>query len=227
MSSPTADNATADSDAKPRRTDRRRVVTRGRLLEAARVLFAEKGVDAVRVNEITEQADLGFGSFYTYFASKDEIVEAVVSEIVATQGGVIDELTRDLDDVAEIVATAHCYWMDLACSDPIWGWLLVRLDVSHRVLFETLGSYAVRDMRRGVAEGRFEVPSETVALTAAGGALIANMRAVLEGAASPDVGLRHAECVLRIYGLTKAEARKVAVRVEKGAARRAASGLSR
>lgn len=201
-------------DSKPRRTDRRRAVTRGRLIDAARVLFAEKGVDATRINEITEQADVGFGSFYTYFASKEAITEAVVEEVVAAQGGVIDELTRHLDDVAEIVATAHCYWIDLACTDPIWGWLLIRLDLSHRVVFETLGPYAIRDVHRGVTEKRFDVPDETVAVLASGGALLANMRAVLEGAARPDAGRKHAECVLRILGLTKAQAHKVAQRVQ-------------
>lgn len=201
------------SEKKPRRTDRRRAVTRGRLMDAARALFAEKGVEATRINEITERADVGFGSFYTHFSSKEEITEAVVREVVTAKGKVIDELARDRDDVAEIVAAAHCHWMELARTDPMWVWLVLRLDLSHRLVFETLGQYALRDVRVGVAEGRFDVPDETVAVLASGGALLANMRAVLEGVAGPDAGRQHAECVLRMFGMTKAQARTVAGRV--------------
>jgi hypothetical protein len=39
------------------------------------------------------------------------------------------------------------------------------------------------------------------------------MRAVLEGAGGPEAGRDHAKCVLRIFGMTKAQARKVAERV--------------
>src|SRR4029453_622472 len=117
----------------PDRHARRRERTRGRLVEAARTLFARQGVDSTPINEITEKADGGFGSFSNPFESKEAIVEAVLAETVAAQGAAIEAVTRDLDDPAEIVAAAHRYFADLARSDPDWAWLLVRLDVSHNV----------------------------------------------------------------------------------------------
>ena len=191
---------------------RRRARTRARLIEAARVLFARQGVDATRINEITEEADVGFGSFYNHFASKDEIVEAVLRETIEAQGAAVDALTRGLEDPAEVVAVAHRYFVLLARSDPDWAWLLVRLDVSHNVTFAALGPFALRDLRRGVDAGRFEVPDPQVALHAAGGALLAVMRAVLDGAASAHADVHHAEGVLRMLGVDPAEAAEVASR---------------
>jgi AcrR family transcriptional regulator len=58
----------------PDRHARRREHTRARLLRAARTLFARQGIDKTRINEITEEADVGFGSFYNHFESKAAIV---------------------------------------------------------------------------------------------------------------------------------------------------------
>jgi AcrR family transcriptional regulator len=52
-----------------------------------RTLFARQGVENTRINEITEEADVGFGSFYNHFDSKEAIVEAVVEETVAVDHG--------------------------------------------------------------------------------------------------------------------------------------------
>ena len=46
---------------------RRRRETRARLLDAALKLMADRGMDGVAINEITEAADVGFGSFYNHF----------------------------------------------------------------------------------------------------------------------------------------------------------------
>ena len=96
--------------------------------------------------------------------------------------------------------------MRRARSDPEWGWLLVRLDVSHNVMLAALGSFAQRDLRRGIKAGRLRVPNEQVALVAAGGVLLAVMRGVLDGRAPRDADLHHAEGVLRLFGLTPDDA---------------------
>ena len=44
--------------------------------------MAEHGVDAVGLAAITEAADLGVGTFYNCFQSRDEVVIAAVGDIV-------------------------------------------------------------------------------------------------------------------------------------------------
>jgi AcrR family transcriptional regulator len=191
---------------------RRRARTRAKLMAAARTLFARQGVAATTINEITEEADVGFGSFYNHFAGKDEIVEAVLSETAAAQAAEIDEATADLDDPAEIVAAAHRIFMRHAAREPEWGWLLLRLDLTHDVMVRALGPFASRDLRAGIEAGRFHVGDETLALYATGGALLAAMRAVLDGRAGPDADIHHAEAVLRALGVPAPEAAEVARR---------------
>jgi AcrR family transcriptional regulator len=65
------------------RAQRRASRTRRRLLEGALAMFAEKGVDATTIQNITERADVGKGTFYRHFTNKDEVVIAVVEEAAA------------------------------------------------------------------------------------------------------------------------------------------------
>ncbi len=203
------------SNANPASTGRharRRELTRASLLQAARTLFARQGVEATRISEITEEADVGFGSFYNHFDSKEGIVAAVFEDTVAAQGGAIESLTRDLDDPAEVVAVAHRYLVRLARTDPEWGRLLVNLEASHSVMLAALGPHAKRDLDRGIRSGRFNVSSRRVALFAAGGALLAVMRAVLDGHTPSSADSAHAEGVLRLFGVAPDEAAEVARR---------------
>lgn len=47
------------------------------LMNAAERLFLEKGVDSTTINEIVEAAQVAKGTFYHYFSSKNEILEAL------------------------------------------------------------------------------------------------------------------------------------------------------
>lgn len=55
------------------RVARRRARTRQRIFTEAMRLFAERGFDAVTVADITEAADIGKGTFFTYFPSKSDV----------------------------------------------------------------------------------------------------------------------------------------------------------
>jgi AcrR family transcriptional regulator len=58
------------------RRERRSVETRERLFRAAMNLFARKGFAETTVEDITEAADVGKGTFFNYFPSKDHILLA-------------------------------------------------------------------------------------------------------------------------------------------------------
>src|SRR5208282_205460 len=66
---------TASRPARGRR-ERRTTETRERLFRAALDLFARKGFSETTVEDITEAADVGKGTFFNYFPSKDHILLA-------------------------------------------------------------------------------------------------------------------------------------------------------
>src|SRR5881398_2960578 len=55
--------------------------TRAALVTAARTVFERDGYLNTRLTDITAEANVATGSFYTYFASKEEIFAAVLAEV--------------------------------------------------------------------------------------------------------------------------------------------------
>ena len=82
---------TAPDAKRVHRGARRREQTREKLVAAAWRVMARKGVDATAIAEITEAADVAFGSFYNHFASKEAIVEAVAAGVVEGELPLVDQ----------------------------------------------------------------------------------------------------------------------------------------
>ncbi len=59
------------------RRQRRRAETRDRIFRSALRLFAEQGFMATTVEEITEAADVGKGTFFNYFRNKEDVLSAL------------------------------------------------------------------------------------------------------------------------------------------------------
>ena len=75
------------------RTRRRTRQTRNRLVQAALSVFGEKGVEAATIEDITEKADLGKGTFYRHFKSKEDLIVAMITKSV---GQLMQEIRKSL-----------------------------------------------------------------------------------------------------------------------------------
>lgn len=62
----------------PRPATARGQRTRQRLVEAAEVVFGEKGFERASISDITRQAGVALGTFYVYFADKQALLVEVV-----------------------------------------------------------------------------------------------------------------------------------------------------
>ncbi|AMM33255.1 TetR family transcriptional regulator [Sinomonas atrocyanea] len=68
--------------------------TRARLLAAAEEVFASAGYHDASIVKITEQAGIGLGTFYLYFAGKQEIFDEVVDDLNARVRHAMTEAAR-------------------------------------------------------------------------------------------------------------------------------------
>src|SRR6186997_355907 len=85
------------------RRDRRKARTRAALIRAAQTLIAE-GRTNVPILEITQAADVGMGSFYNHFETKEELFAAAVEDALDQLGAHLDRLTEGIDDPAVVFA---------------------------------------------------------------------------------------------------------------------------
>jgi len=65
------------------RRGRKKAAARARILATAMKLFSRHGLDDVTVEQIADAADIGKGTIYNYFATKEDIVVAFMSDLEA------------------------------------------------------------------------------------------------------------------------------------------------
>ena len=189
--------------------------------------MASRGMEGVAINEITEAADVGFGTFYNYFESKEAVYDALVEEVVEGFGRALDEIAQHVDDPAEVLAASVRYTLEHAYREPLWGSFLVQSGFSGRALERGLGPRMLRDLKRGIAAGRFQAQDLAVTIVAVRGAVLSAIDAQVELAAgaSRDSGFaaslgvdpktlpaRGAAMLLRLLGLDVDDANELANR---------------
>ena len=211
----------------PTRGERRKQRTRRRLLDAAFELMADRGPEAVAINEITDLADVGFGSFYNHFASKEAIFDAVMDEVFEGYADALDELIADVEDPAEVIALSMRITLLRAHHEPKWGRFLMREGLSPRTLSRGLGMRLMRDIGRGIATGRFDGADHYMSFIAVGGIVLAAVAAeeytgredspqselVRDlGMEVGNIGSRATTMALKVLGIPPGEARDIASR---------------
>lgn len=80
--------------------------TRRKLLASAEIEFGSKGFPAASVSSITQRADVGQGTFYLYFHSKEQVFATLVRDIGAGLCGQVTALEPAKDKDAERRVTA-------------------------------------------------------------------------------------------------------------------------
>ncbi len=204
----------AEPEGQPTRLDRRKARTRQALVRAARRILAERGTTDVSIQEITDTADVGFGSFYNHFESKAELFEVAVREVLEEYGASLDQACTDLTDSAEIYAVGVRMTARLALTRPAVAQVLLQVGLSYASEEQGLAPRARRDIRRGIAEGRFAVEDARLGLISTAGCVIAFLQTALD---HPDELKESdadtlAEMLLRMLGMTARSAHAVARR---------------
>lgn len=99
-------------DLAPTRRERRRLEIRDRILVAAGALFETQGYEATTVSEISQRADIAYGTFFNHFPSKLDLLRDMsdlalrdlfqsVEELRKQPGSFGDHLVLLFEDAAE------------------------------------------------------------------------------------------------------------------------------
>jgi AcrR family transcriptional regulator len=84
-----------------RRRDEARALFRDGILDAAEAVFAERGFQGARMQDIAERARIAVGTVYNHFDEKEDILQALLEERTA---GLIAEVSAREDDPVEFEA---------------------------------------------------------------------------------------------------------------------------
>jgi AcrR family transcriptional regulator len=201
------------SGERPNRVERRKARTRAALVRAAQHLIAE-GRTHVSILEITQAADVGMGSFYNHFETREQLFEAAVEEVLDAYGQLLDRATAGLEDPAEVFAASFRLTGRLHRREPELSRVLLVNALRLMSAPNGLAPRARRDIEAAARAGRFQIDDLDVAVTMAAGAVMA-LGQLLHDQPDRDVEVttdRIAESLLRMFGMRPADARRVSSR---------------
>lgn len=195
----------APEEARPNRMSRQRQKTHNRLINAALSVMARKGADATTINDITETADVGFGSFYNHFSSKEEILTVAIEELFEHIGQQIDGAIKAISDPLEALATALRLFIGIILTKPEWAKFIVRVSLVPGYKKIGLFPRLFRDIRI-VEESGVKIVDSGTATYAVGGSILFLVIALLEddlpAEGAPE---RITAAALRILGVSEDE----------------------
>ena len=197
-------------DHAPNRNDRRRLETRSKLIRAGREVIGEKGVDAATIHEITETADVGRGSFYNFFETKEDLVAAVIAES-------IDELVRfersieeQIDDPALALNALCRHGFEIASADSVLASFIARTQKIDGPFFVAFHALAVKVLEEGRSRGRFAIDDVELAYIMIAGITQTVMEAFRLELIPTSKGAAVMAGIFRLLGLEPAEADSIA-----------------
>jgi AcrR family transcriptional regulator len=99
------------------RIERERQAKRARIIEAARELFVERGVEAVTLREVAQKIEYSTTAIYVHFADKQALLEALVREDFAVFDAALGSRRAIADPVERLTALGEAY-VEFALTMP-------------------------------------------------------------------------------------------------------------
>lgn len=185
---------------------RKKERTRRQLVAAGLRVLAEKG-QGLTVSDVVAEAEVSNGTFYNYFADRDELVEALAEhsalELAAATAG------EPIDDPARRFAVATTRMLQHATHDPTWARVMLRL-VGRPGSGVDLARYLREDLEEGFARGRFAFGPDDATLDQVAGLIVMTIRRIVEGQAAADAPRQAVQRGLRALGVGEDESAKLA-----------------
>jgi len=206
-------NAVTRPKAKSPRLQNRQAKTRGRLLEAAYQLMSKKGVNDTAIQEITELADVAFGTFYNYFESKDDIAAQVLDCVIRALGDRNVEANREagVTDPVLIVANSVRLVAQEMMQNPIWRWWVQRPDLVVERMRDGFKPFGLYDMDKAIEVGLYEIAGDDreTAWSFLIWLLAGGIKDILDGQRPPSAEGLVAESIMRVMGVERSRAQAV------------------
>ncbi|HVN45677.1 MAG TPA: TetR/AcrR family transcriptional regulator [Steroidobacteraceae bacterium] len=178
----------------------RRAQTQQRIISAALEVFAARGPDAPIIDDFIRAAGVSRGTFYNYYRSTGELLEAttkwlgddLMESIEGEIGGLTDPITR--------LTTGLRLWLRMSESDPLWCAFTVRASDVGGLVKEKLGG----DLRNGRRRGLLDFPSLDSAYDLVVGTVRESMRRIIARRPRRNHDVEVVRIILRGLGLAPA-----------------------
>jgi AcrR family transcriptional regulator len=186
--------------------------TQAQLLHAAVSVICERGLQGATMQQVAQAAGVTTATLYNHFSTKEALVERLAVTLAQTLCRAINDSYGHITDGAERMAIGQRRYVRLAAESPAWALLLLDVLAASPAVLGEIEKYPLADLRLGVKQKKFKVPSEAAAMDAINGVCANAMRRVALGLAPARHDAACAAMVLRALGVAAEEAAQVVAR---------------
>ena len=191
------------------RGHKKRERTRRLLIDAAVEVIADKG-ETFTFSDISAQAGVASGTIYNYFSTRDELIDAVVPQVLGAFGAESAAAFLDTDPVTRF-ATITALALRRAEVAPEEMSVLLRLDrVQRAAVNSDVLAHLRADLAAGADTGRFRGTIDDATVDVVIGALFFAARRIIDGPVGDGYRARVVAQLLRSLGLQQAHAEALA-----------------
>lgn len=181
---------------------------RMRLVEAAILVFAEKGVDASVVDDVITTASVSRGTFYKYFLSNQELLIAASEALANELLSIVEEQVKSLPDPAERIAKGLLLFILTSQKYPLFARFACKVGLDAAGPTSLIYEYLPAHIEAGITAGLFVDMPRNALLDLISGTVLACVTRLALQPVSPKHPANVVSLILRGLGLSHESANR-------------------
>ena len=135
-------------------SDSNKASSKDKLIEAAVVHLNREGLNNFTATALTRSANLGYGTFYKYFSSTEDVLESAIKKNVTDWSLMISESNKNEPD--RLLAFLEAIYKTIlqVSNNASMRWLLEKPNYFVEIYFDLTRHHAIEDVKSAIANGQ-------------------------------------------------------------------------
>ena len=135
-------------------SDSNKTSSKDKLIEAAVIHLNKEGLNNFTATSLTRSANLGYGTFYKYFSSTEDVLESAIKKNVTDWSLMISESNKKEPD--RLLAFLEAIYKTIlqVSNNASMRWLLEKPNYFVEIYFDLTRHHAIEDVKSAIANGQ-------------------------------------------------------------------------
>ena len=135
-------------------SDSNKASSKDKLIEAAVAHLNREGLNNFTATSLTRSANLGYGTFYKYFSSTEDVLESAIKKNVTDWSLMISESNKNEPD--RLLAFLEAIYKTIlqVSNNASMRWLLEKPNYFVEIYFDLTRHHAIEDVKSAIANGQ-------------------------------------------------------------------------
>ena len=135
-------------------SDTNKISSKDKLIEAAVNHLNREGLNNFTATSLTRSANLGYGTFYKYFSSTEDVLESAIKKNVADWSSLISASNKsEPDRLLAFLETVYKTFLQVS-NNASMRWLLEKPNYFVEIYFDLTRHHAFEDVKSAVTNGQ-------------------------------------------------------------------------